>query len=172
MPKRIMAADVPSFGLGQIGRSDRAIDDAGASMPGRGSPCAGRERAAGPEQAAPEMRARMPNPKWHAGLLGHGCEGVRRIEARPTNTVGWSAAAKAVQPWTCERITQTFVLDPAVRQRMASLDPAASAKVVRRLIEANHRCFRTPDAQMRDALDRAEEGLEDRLEGVTTGIAA
>ena len=125
-----------------------------------------------PEQVALETRTRMLNPKWYEGLLGHGYEGVRQIETHVTNTMGWSATANAVQPWIYERITETFVLDPAMRERMASLNPTASAKVAQRLIEAHRRGFWTPDAQMRDALDRAEEELEDRLEGVTTGVAA
>jgi len=94
---------------------------------------------------------------------------VRQIEAHLTNTVGWSATTNAVQPWIYERITETFVLDPAMRERMASLNPTASAKVAQRLIEAHRRGFWAPDEAMRDALDRAEEELEDRLEGVVTG---
>lgn len=124
------------------------------------------------EQVALETRTRMLNPKWYEGLLGHGYEGVRQIEATLTNTVGWSATAGAVQPWIYERITETFVLDEAMRDRMASLNPTACAKVASRLIEAHRRGFWTPDAATRDALDRAEEELEDRLEGVTTGITA
>ncbi len=124
------------------------------------------------EQVALETRTRMLNPKWYEGLLGHGYEGVRQIEHHLSNTVGWSATANAVQPWIYERITETFVLDPAMRERMATLNPTASAKVAQKLIEAHRRGFWTPDAEMRDALDRAEEELEDRLEGVTTGVAA
>ena len=124
------------------------------------------------EQVALETRTRMLNPKWYEGLLGHGYEGVRQIEATLTNTVGWSATAGAVQPWIYERITETFVLDDAMRERMASLNPTACAKVASRLIEAHRRGFWTPDAATRDALDRAEEELEDRLEGVTPGITA
>jgi magnesium chelatase subunit H len=124
------------------------------------------------EQVALETRTRMLNPKWYEGLLSHGYEGVRQIESHLTNTVGWSATANAVQPWIYERITETYVLDAAMRERMASLNPTASAKVAQRLIEAHRRGFWTPDAATRDALDRAEEELEDRLEGVTTGVAA
>ncbi len=97
---------------------------------------------------------------------------MRQIEATLTNTVGWSATAGAVQPWIYERITETYVLDPAMRERMAALNPTACAKVASRLIEAHRRGFWTPDAATRDALDRAEEELEDRLEGVTPGITA
>jgi magnesium chelatase subunit H len=131
-----------------------------------------------PEQVALETRTRMLNPKWYEGLLSHGYEGVRQIEATLTNTVGWSATANAVQPWIYERITETFVLDPAMRARLSDLNPTASAKVASRLIEAHRRGFWNPDPATRDALERAEEELEDRLEGVvdagtiTPGVAA
>ncbi|GJD89158.1 hypothetical protein BHAOGJBA_2684 [Methylobacterium hispanicum] len=129
-----------------------------------------------PEQVALETRTRMLNPKWYEGLLGHGYEGVRQIEATLTNTVGWSATAGAVQPWIYQRITETFVLDDAMRARLSELNPTASAKVASRLIEAHRRGFWTPDPATRDALARAEEELEDRLEGVfvnaTPGVAA
>ncbi|MGU3540609.1 magnesium chelatase subunit H [Methylobacterium sp. A54F] len=122
------------------------------------------------EQVALETRTRMLNPKWVEGMLGHGYEGVRQIEAHLTNTVGWSATTNQVAPWIYERITETYVLDPAMRERMAALNPTASAKVAHRLIEAHQRGFWTPDAATREALDRAEEELEDRLEGITPGI--
>ncbi|GJD51627.1 hypothetical protein OPKNFCMD_4382 [Methylobacterium crusticola] len=124
------------------------------------------------EQVALETRTRMLNPKWVEGMLGHGYEGVRQIDAHLTNTVGWSATTDQVAPWIYQRITETYVLDAAMRERMAALNPAASAKVAHRLIEAHRRGFWTPDAATRDALDRAEEELEDRLEGITAEAAA
>ncbi|MEQ8366190.1 MAG: cobaltochelatase subunit CobN, partial [Roseicyclus sp.] len=42
------------------------------------------------EQVALETRSRSLNPKWFEGLLKHGHEGVRQIEAQVTNTLGWS----------------------------------------------------------------------------------
>ncbi|GEP00093.1 magnesium chelatase subunit H [Methylobacterium haplocladii] len=124
------------------------------------------------EQVSLETRTRMLNPKWTEGMLGHGYEGVRQIEAHLTNTMGWSATSGAVAPWVYQRITETYVLDPAMRERMAALNPTASAKVAQRLIEAHRRGFWTPDSETRDALDRAEEELEDRLEGITASIPA
>ncbi|WP_264048803.1 magnesium chelatase subunit H [Methylobacterium flocculans] len=124
------------------------------------------------EQVSLETRTRMLNPKWTEGMLGHGYEGVRQIEAHLTNTLGWSATTDGVAPWVYQRITETYVLDPAMRERMAALNPTASAKVAHRLIEAHQRGFWTPDAATRDALDRAEEELEDRVEGITAGVAA
>ena len=42
------------------------------------------------EQVALETHTRMLNPRWYEGLLNHGYEGVRQIEAQVTNTMGWS----------------------------------------------------------------------------------
>ena len=122
------------------------------------------------EQVALETRTRTLNPKWYEALLAHGYEGVRQIESHVTNTVGWSATTGQVAPWVYHQITTTFVLDPAMRERLASPNPAASAKIANRLIEAHERNYWTPDPDMLDVLRKAGEELEDRLEGV--GVAA
>ena len=122
------------------------------------------------EQVALETRTRMLNPKWYEGMLKHGYEGVRQIEEHVTNTMGWSATTGEVAPWVYRQLTETFVLDPAMRERLASLNPVASAKVANRLIEAHERKYWSPDPEMLDVLRRAGEELEDRLEGV--GVAA
>jgi magnesium chelatase subunit H len=89
-----------------------------------------------------------------------------------TNTMGWSATTGQVQPWVYQRLTETFVLDKEMRERLAKLNPTASAKVASRLLEASERQYWTPDATMLDALRRAGEELEDRIEGVYEGAAA
>ena len=124
------------------------------------------------EQVALETRSRMLNPKWYEGMLEHGYEGVRQIEQHLTNTMGWSATTGQVQPWVYKQLTDTFMLDPAMRQRLASLNPTASARVVNRLLEASERDYWTPDDQTLAALRRASEELEDRLEGVYEEAAA
>jgi magnesium chelatase subunit H len=122
------------------------------------------------EQVALETRTRTLNPKWYEGLLAHGYEGVRQIEAHVTNTVGWSATTGQVAPWVYQQITSTYVLDEAMRERLATLNPAASAKIANRLIEAHERNYWSPDPAMLDVLRKAGEQFEDRLEGV--GVAA
>ena len=122
------------------------------------------------EQVALETRTRMLNPKWYEGMLKHGYEGVRQIEEHVTNTMGWSATTGEVAPWVYRQLTETFVLDPEMRERLAKLNPVASAKVANRLIEAHERKYWSPDPEMLDVLRRAGEELEDRLEGV--GVAA
>jgi magnesium chelatase subunit H len=123
------------------------------------------------EQVALETRTRMLNPKWYEGMLKHGYEGVRQIEVHITNTMGWSATTGQVQPWVYQQLTQTFMLDPEMRDRLAKLNPAASAKVANRLLEASERKFWKPDEKTLAALRRAGEELEDRLEGVIEGAS-
>ena len=118
------------------------------------------------EQVALETRTRMLNPKWYEGMLKHGYEGVRQIEAHVTNTMGWSATTGQVAPWVYEKLTETLMLDPAMRERLAALNPTASAKVASRLLEAHERHYWQPDETIIEALRRAGEELEDRLEGV------
>jgi magnesium chelatase subunit H len=118
------------------------------------------------EQVSLEIRTRMLNPKWCESVLEHGYEGVRQIEAHVTNTMGWSATTGQVQPWIYKQLTETFMLDPAMRERLAKLNPTASARVANRLLEASDRQYWQPDAETLDALKRAGEELEDRLEGV------
>jgi magnesium chelatase subunit H len=123
------------------------------------------------EQVALETRTRMLNPKWYEGMLKHGYEGVRQIEVHITNTMGWSATTGQVQPWVYQQLTQTFMLDPEMRDRLARLNPAASAKVANRLLEASERKFWKPDEKTLAALRQAGEELEDRLEGVIEGAS-
>ena len=59
-----------------------------------------------------------------------------------------------------------------MRERLAKLNPTASAKVANRLIEAHERKYWTPDAATLEALRLAGEELEDRLEGVGLEVAA
>jgi magnesium chelatase subunit H len=101
-------------------------------------------------------------------MLKHGYEGVRQIEEHVANTVGWSATTGEVAPWVYQQVTELYVLDPAMRERLAALNTTASARLANRLIEAHQRNYWTPDQQTLDALQEAGEALEDRLEGVVT----
>jgi magnesium chelatase subunit H len=123
------------------------------------------------DQIALETRTRMLNPKWYEGMLHHGYEGVKQIESHVTNTMGWSATTGRVAPWVYQQISDTFVLDDEMRRRLAALNPAASAKVASRLLEAHERQYWSPDPDTLAALERAGEELEDALEGIT-GVAA
>ena len=118
------------------------------------------------EQVSLETRARSLNPKFFEPLLKHGHEGVRQIEAHITNTVGWSATTGKVDPWIYQELSETFVLDDAMRQRLADLNPQASMRMANRLLEASDRDYWTPDSDTLEALQNAADAIEDRLEGI------
>ncbi|QZH75064.1 MAG: magnesium chelatase subunit H [Erythrobacter sp.] len=118
------------------------------------------------EQIDLETRTRTLNPKWFEGMLKHGYEGVKSIEGHVTNTMGWSATTGQVAPWVYQKISETFVLDPEMRERLSALNPKSSARVAGRLLEACERRLWEPDEDTLEALRAASNDLEDRLEGV------
>jgi len=77
-----------------------------------------------------------------------------------------------VQPWVYKQLSETFMLDPQMRERLAKLNPTASARVANRLLEASQRNYWQPDEATLQALRNASEELEDRLEGVYEGANA
>ena len=118
------------------------------------------------DQVALETRSRSLNPKFYEALLEHGAEGVRQLEAHVTNTLGWSATTGQVDPWVYQRISETFVLDDDMRERLASLNPTASSRMANRLLEATDRQYWSPDPETIEALQNAADALEDRMEGI------
>jgi magnesium chelatase subunit H len=118
------------------------------------------------DQVALETRSRSLNPKFYEALLEHGAEGVRQLESQVTNTLGWSATTGQVDPWVYQRISETFVLDDEMRERLAALNPTASSRMANRLLEATDRQYWTPDPETIAALQNAADALEDRMEGI------
>ncbi len=158
-----------------LGGVSRAIERAGgAQVPvyiGDETQGDGRVRTLN-EQVDLETRTRMLNPKWYEGMLRHGFEGVRQIEAHVTNTLGWSATTGQVSPWVYRELATAFVLDDEMRERLAALNPSASSRMANRLLEAHERDYWSPDPATLEALQRAGADLEDRMEGIHSGVAA
>ncbi len=124
------------------------------------------------EQVALETRTRLLNPKWFEAQLAHGYEGVRNLSGHVTTTLGWSATGSSVPQWVYTEVTETFVLDATMRERLAALNPTAAAGMAQRLLEANDRGYWRPDPATLDALRQASAELDDRLEGVVAGAPA
>jgi len=118
------------------------------------------------DQVALETRSRALNPRFFEALLEHGHEGVRQIEAQITNTMGWSATTGQVEPWVYQKLSETFVLDEEMRERLAALNPQASVRMASRLLEASDRDYWQPDDETLAGLQDAADALEDRLEGI------
>ncbi len=59
-----------------------------------------------------DARTKLLNPKWYEGMLSSGYEGVREIQKRLTNTMGWSATSGMVDNWVYDEANSTFIEDP------------------------------------------------------------
>ena len=89
------------------------------------------------------------------------------------NTMGWSATTGEVAPWVYQAAHRD--LRPRSRDARAACRPQPHGprpKMANRLIEAHERHYWTPDAETLDALRRAGDELEDRVEGVVVEAAA
>ncbi len=158
--------------LGGISRAvTRARGEAAPVYIGDQTQGAGKVRSL-QEQVALETRTRTLNPVWIEGQLRHGYEGVRQVEAAVTTTMGWSATTGEVDPWVYERITETYVMDEAMRDRIAALNPRAATKMANRLIEASERHYWSPSPEVLAALHAATDAAEDALEGISHSEAA
>jgi len=106
-----------------------------------------------------ETRTKTLNPKWYEGMLKHGFRGVAEIENHVTNTFGWSATADAVDPWIYTEISNTFLLDEQMFERLRELNPYSLESLAKRLLEAHERGYWNPDENVLEAL----RGLIERL---------
>ncbi|HKL69358.1 cobaltochelatase subunit CobN, partial [Salibaculum sp.] len=71
-----------------------------------------------------------------------------------------------VEPWVYQRLSETFVLDPEMRERLARQNPQAAMRMAGRLLEASDRDYWTPDPETLAALQDAADAIEDRMEGI------
>jgi len=110
-----------------------------------------------------ETRTKTLNPKWYEGMLKHGFQGVAEIENHVANTFGWSATADAVDPWIYTEISQTFLLDESMFQRLAELNPHSAASLARRLLEAHERGFWNPAESILERLREIVDHLAHSL---------
>ena len=119
------------------------------------------------EQVSLETRTRLLNPKWFEPMLAAGFEGARAVSSRLTTTLGWSATTGSVAPWVYAQVTETWVLDETMRHRLETLNPHAASQICSRLLEAGERGFWKPNDATLDALRRAQDELDDALEGIS-----
>ena len=109
----------------------------------------------------------FPAVEAKPALLRGGRFAIWNIASRVTTALGWSATTQAVPAWVYQDVAQTFVLDEAMRERLARLNPTAVARMAERLLEVNDRGYWRPDQATLDALRQASDALDDRLEGIS-----
>jgi hypothetical protein len=70
-----------------------------------------------------DARTKLLNPKWYEGMMSSGYEGVREIQKRLTNTMGWSATSGQVDNWVYDEANSTFIEDPEMAARLMEANP-------------------------------------------------
>ncbi|CAN1125044.1 Magnesium-chelatase subunit ChlH, chloroplastic [Linum perenne] len=113
-----------------------------------------------------DARTKLLNPKWYEGMMSSGYEGVREIEKRLTNTVGWSATSGQVDNWVYEEANTTFIKDEEMLNRLMNTNPSSFRKLVQTFLEANGRGYWETSQENIEKLKQLYSEVEDKIEGV------
>jgi magnesium chelatase subunit H len=113
-----------------------------------------------------EYRTKLLNPKWYENMLKYDHSGAAEISMRFNHMLGWNATTGSVDNWVYDEVSQTYVLDEAMRARLEKANPQALHNMTKRLLEANGRGFWQADEEVIAQLQSLYEDLEDRLEGL------
>jgi cobaltochelatase CobN len=96
------------------------------------------------EEIARVVRGRLTNPRWLAGMLGHGHRGVAEIAQGIDALFAFAATAHAVPDHLFDVTHAALIADEVVLSAMRNHNPAAAAAIIARLDEARARGLWTP----------------------------
>lgn len=113
-----------------------------------------------------DARTKLLNPKFYEGMLSTGYEGVREIQKRLRNTMGWSATAGDVDNFVFEDANNVFINDPDMQKRLLETNPNAFRDMVTTFLEANGRGYWDTSEENIERLQELYAEVEDRIEGV------
>jgi len=113
-----------------------------------------------------DARTKLLNPKFYEGMLSTGYEGVREIQKRLRNTLGWSATAGEVDNFVFEDANAVFIEDPEMQRRLLDQNPNAFRDMVTTFLEANGRGYWDTSEENIERLQELYAEVEDRIEGL------
>ncbi|MFI6049572.1 cobaltochelatase subunit CobN [Streptomyces violascens] len=118
------------------------------------------------EETSRVFRARVVNPKWIEAMRRHGYKGAFELAATVDYLFGYDATTGVVADWMYDKLTETYVLDPANREFLQAANPWALHGIAERLLEAESRgMWAKPDPAVLEALRQVylltEGDLED-----------
>jgi magnesium chelatase subunit H len=113
-----------------------------------------------------DARTKLLNPKFYEGMLSTGYEGVREIQKRLRNTMGWSATAGEVDNFVFEDANSVFIEDEDMQRRLLEQNPNAFRDMVTTFLEANGRGYWDTSEENIERLQELYAEVEDRIEGV------
>ncbi|WP_405901728.1 cobaltochelatase subunit CobN [Streptomyces sp. NBC_00727] len=118
------------------------------------------------EETSRVFRARVVNPKWIEAMRRHGYKGAFELAATVDYLFGYDATTGVVADWMYDKLTETYVLDPANRAFLERANPWALHGIAERLLEAESRgMWAKPDPAVLEALREVFLETEGNLEG-------
>ncbi|WP_405998484.1 cobaltochelatase subunit CobN [Streptomyces sp. NBC_00829] len=118
------------------------------------------------EETSRVFRARVVNPKWIEAMRRHGYKGAFELAATVDYLFGYDATTGVVADWMYDKLTETYVLDPANRAFLQEANPWALHGIAERLLEAESRgMWEKPDPGTLAALRQVFLETEGDLEG-------
>ena len=108
------------------------------------------------------------NPKYIKGMMQHGYKGALELAKRAMLSYSWDATSGVMNDALYNRITESYVLDPEVREWMQKVNPWALHEISETMLEARQRgMWNAPEemlAELRDIYLATEGDLEERSE--------
>ncbi|MFF0300511.1 cobaltochelatase subunit CobN [Streptomyces sp. NPDC004562] len=118
------------------------------------------------EETSRVFRARVVNPKWIEAMRRHGYKGAFELAATVDYLFGYDATTGVIADWMYDKLTETYVLDPANREFLQQANPWALHGIAERLLEAESRgMWEKPDPAVLEGLRQAYLETEGDLEG-------
>ncbi|MGW0461782.1 cobaltochelatase subunit CobN [Streptomyces tendae] len=118
------------------------------------------------EETSRVFRARVVNPRWIEAMRRHGYKGAFELAATVDYLFGYDATTGVMADWMYDKLTETYVLDPANREFLQEANPWALHGIAERLLEAESRgMWEKPDASVLEALRQVYLETEGDLEG-------
>ena len=117
------------------------------------------------EDASRIMRARIANPKWANGLMGHGYRGAQELSLMVDIVFGWDATSEVVDNWMYDMIAEKYLLSDEIREWIEEVNPWALHAMCERMLEASQRGMWDASEDILSRLKNIFLSTEGELEG-------
>ena len=85
------------------------------------------------------VRTRLLNPKWIDAMLEHSFHGTQKISDKVENILGLAATTGKVREWVWRNISNRYIFDNEMKDRLVDNNSFAALKLLKKLIEADKR---------------------------------
>lgn len=113
------------------------------------------------------LQTRLLNPEWIDGMLEHKYHGAQKIADRVEYQLGLAATTNKVESWMWSSISETYLFNQEMLERMKENNPFAVMEMMKRLLEAQRRGYweATPEEmeKLKEIYLQLEGEIEERV---------